>query len=161
MSTHPANILQLLAYWRSLAEGKTPARRQIDPAAIKTLLPYLLLVGFEEAPFRVRFRLTGTIVDQMTGMNITGRYLDEFATGIYKPSVLQLQTHYRQAWETGQPVIDTYHWPAGDSYFLHVSYGLFPMLIDGTVRQCLAIEDYGELTFDSRIIDWSVPLKDK
>ncbi|MET1029174.1 MAG: PAS domain-containing protein, partial [Dongiaceae bacterium] len=136
MSTHPEHILQLQAYWRSLAAGRAPARQQIDPTAIKELLPYLLLAGFEEMPFRVRFRLTGTVVDQMTGMNITGRYLDEFAAGIYKTPVLQLQAHYRQVWETGQPIIDTYHWPVSDHYFLDVSYGLFPLLIGDTVGQC-------------------------
>ncbi len=157
----PARIGRLLTYWRSLADGRTPERQQIDLGAIKDLLPYLLLVDFEDTPFRVRYRLTGTMIDQMTGMNITGRYLDEFAIGIYTAPVHQLQASYRRAQETGQPVIEAYNWPAGNGYFQHVIYGLFPLLVDRTVRQCLAIEDYGKLTFDNEIIDWKVPLKEK
>ena len=161
MTEYPQKIDRLRKYWENLAAGQTPERHQVDPAAITDLLPYLLLVEFETNPFRVRYRLTGTIVDQMTGMNISGRYLDEFAVGIYAESVNQLQQDYTVCQATGGSVINTYHWPAGEGYFLHVSYGLFPLTVDGQVRQCLSIEDYGELTYDSKIIDWSVPLKEK
>jgi hypothetical protein len=157
----PTNIGQLSAYWRSLADGQTPHRRQLQLDPIKDLLPYLLLIEFEDDPFRVRYRLTGTVVDQMTGMNITGRYLDEFAVGIYTEPVQQLQRDYLRARTGGQPVIETYHWPAGNGYFQHVAYGLFPFMVDGVVSQCLSIEDYGELTYDTQIIDWTIPLKEK
>jgi hypothetical protein len=161
MTEYPEKIVLLRAYWESLAGGLAPERDQVDPAAITDLLPYLLLVEFETEPFRVRYRLTGTTVDQMTGMNISGRYLDEFAVGIYADSVYRLQRHYADCHASGQPVIDTYHWPAGEGYNLHVWYGLFPLTVGGKLRQCLSIEDYGELSYDSKIPDWSVPLREK
>lgn len=40
---------------------------------------------------------------------------------------------------------------------LNVWYGLFPLKVDGVIRQCLAMEDYAELAFDIKPLDW-VPM---
>lgn len=37
-----------------------------------------MLVEFERDPFRVRYRVTGSGIDEATGYNLTGRYLDKF-----------------------------------------------------------------------------------
>jgi hypothetical protein len=112
----PPSIRRLAEYWRGLAGGEAPERDRLDPASIGALLPFILLVEFEDRPFRVRYRLTGTKVDEMTGINITGRYLDEFAHGIYRAVILRIQDCYAACRKTGRPVIESYHWPSEQNF---------------------------------------------
>lgn len=153
----PARIEALHRYWRSLADGKPPQRRQIDPAEIHTLLPFMLIVEFEDDPFRVRFRLTGTQVDEISHQNLTGHYLDEFAVGIGVEPVGELQCRYATCRATGQPYIGTYRWPAEGGFLVEVWFGLFPLMLGDEIRQCLSIEDYGELTPSTVPVDWVSP----
>ena len=76
MQWTPKNITQLSDYWHSLAGGATPERAQFRVEDVQPLLPYLMLCDFEFNPFRLRYRLSGTKVDQMTSMNLAGRYLE-------------------------------------------------------------------------------------
>ncbi|HEY4161759.1 MAG TPA: PAS domain-containing protein [Dongiaceae bacterium] len=152
----PQRIVAFRAYWESLAAGAVPERRLLDPAAIVPILPYLLLIEFEDDPFRVHYRLTGTKVDEMTGMNITGRYLDEFTQGSYQDPVLFIRDCYEKCWSTGEVVIVTYLWPEDDRNLTRsVWMGLFPFKIDGAIRQCISVEDYGPLGPKPEPIDWS------
>jgi hypothetical protein len=155
----PEKIRQLANYWMSLGNGMAPERSQLDPGAIIHLLPYVLLIEFEDTPFRVRYRLTGTKVDEMTGMNITGRYLDEFATGEFRAVVEGIQRCYARCRETGQAMIEAYHWPTDRDLARLVWMGLFPLRVNGEVRQCISIEDYGPLGPQPDPIDWGVALK--
>ena len=155
----PEKVRQLAEYWFGLGGGVAPERSLLEPGALIPLLPYLLLIEFEDAPFRVRYRLTGTRVDEMTGMNITGRHLDEFATGPYRMVVEHIQRCYAQCRETGQAVIETYHWPNDRDLARLVWMGLFPLKVDGEIRQCVSIEDYGPLGPQPDPIDWGVALK--
>src|SRR3569833_3722073 len=129
MSEAPAAIKQLAEYWNSLAGGTAPDRSTIDPAAILPLLPFILMIEFEDEPFRVRYRLTGTRVDEMTGMNITGRYLDEFAHGIYRRPVEQILRQYKTCRDTGAAVIDAYQWPGEHNMARTIWMGLFPLRV--------------------------------
>jgi len=155
----PDRITQLANYWRSLDGGSAPERHQLDPAAIKPLLPFILLVEFEDAPFRVRYRLTGTKVDEMTGINITGRYLDEFAQGEFRAVIEGIQRGYASCRKTGEATIETYLWPNEGGLMRLVWMGLFPLRVNGEVRQCLAIEDYGALGPQPDPIDWRPALE--
>ena len=151
----PRNLQAMSDYWRGLAGGATPARDQFDPRAIKPLLPYVMLAELENQPFRVKYRLTGTAVDAATGLCLTGRYLDEFAAGKTADAVEQLQDCYKQCSETGQPRLGHYNWLSVAGYPIHLWFGLFPLKVDGIVRQCLAIEDYGNLGGAGRLSRWS------
>jgi hypothetical protein len=155
----PEKVRQLADYWLSLNNGAAPERSLFDPGAILHLLPYVLIVQFEDTPFRVRYRLTGTKVDEMTGMNITGRCLDEFATGEYRAVVEGIQRCYVKCHDTGQAVIEAYHWPNDRDLTRLVWMGLFPLTVNGEIRQCISIEDYGPLGPQPDPIDWGVALK--
>jgi hypothetical protein len=155
----PPRIAQLAEYWRGLGGGTAPERHLLDPGAIKPLLPYLLLIEFEDDPFRVRYRLTGTKVDEMTGINITGRYLDEFATGAFRAVIEGIQRSYAGCRSSGNAVIETYLWPNEGGLMRTVWMGLFPLQLNGVVRQCLSIEDYGELGTHPDVVAWDVALK--
>jgi hypothetical protein len=155
----PDRVRQLAEYWLSLGGGIAPERSLLDPGAIIQLLPYVLLIQFEDAPFRVRYRLTGTKVDEMTGLNITGRYLDEFATGEFRAVVEGIQRCYVRCRETGRAVIEAYHWPNDYDLTRLVWMGLFPLRVNGEIRQAISIEDYGPLGPQPDPIDWGVALK--
>jgi hypothetical protein len=68
----------LLVYWQaSCRDGLPPRRTDIDPAAIKSILPLILLGDIEPDPFRVYFRLIGTGVAEFSRQDFSGQYLDE------------------------------------------------------------------------------------
>lgn len=154
MNARPRNLEFLLNYWRGLADGAVPDRALLDPGALKPYLPYILIAEFEFDPFRVRYRMTGTKVDQMSGRSLTGHYLDEFATGTADEAIRSIMANYERCWRSGEPYIGSYSWPTERGYSLNIWYGLFPLKIGGEIRQCLAMEDYAELTFDIKPLDW-------
>lgn len=153
------NIARLYTYWAGLADGVTPERSAVDPADLKVLLPDLMLVEFELDPFRVRYRLTGTRVDQQTGLNLTGRYLDEFSYGDGRMAVERLVEGYRGCVETGMPHHGIYEWLTVSGYLRQIGFGLFPLLVDGVVRQCLSIEDYSDISPEMNLINWVAPVR--
>jgi len=68
----------LFDYWRDSHRGGLPLRRtEVDPSALKPILPFLLLGDIEPAPFRVLFRLIGTAVADFSRRDFSGKYLDE------------------------------------------------------------------------------------
>ncbi|MBL8710324.1 MAG: PAS domain-containing protein [Rhodospirillaceae bacterium] len=152
------NIRLLYDYWRSIGGGRAPERDRVDPASIKNLLPYLMLVEFTADPFRVRYRLTGTRVDEFTGINLTGRYLDEFCSGDGAVAVRHLEDAYRQCAASGQPYQGVYEWQTVSGYLRQIGFGLFPLSISGSIRQCLSIEDYTGITPDVRLSTWAAPV---
>lgn len=152
------NMRQLFAYWQSLADGVAPERHLVEPAAIKRLLPYLMIVEFTEVPFRVRYRLTGTRVDEQTGLNLTGRYLDEFRHGDGEAAIRYLEDCYRQCVGTGMPFHGLYEWKSHAGYTKQIGFGLFPLRVNGVIRQCLSIEDYTDITPETQLVTWSAPV---
>lgn len=154
---HP-NMQQLFVYWQSLAGGTAPERHLVDPQAIKRLLPYLMIVEFTDAPFRVRYRLTGTRVDEQTGLNLTGRYLDEFRHGDGEAAIHHLEDSYRQCIKTGMPFHGLYEWKSRAGYTKQIGFGLFPLCVEGIIRQCLSIEDYTDIAPEMQLVTWSAPV---
>jgi hypothetical protein len=57
--------------------GALPARRHFDPLEMPRLLPHITLFNVERAPPRFLVSLVGTAVVEGTGMDNTGRYLDD------------------------------------------------------------------------------------
>ncbi len=81
------NIHRLYDYWTAKRGlHHVPYRRDIDPADLKPLLPELTISEFETDPFRVRYRLVGTRVAEISGLDYTGLYLDQldFGDGDYE-----------------------------------------------------------------------------
>ncbi|WP_374385130.1 PAS domain-containing protein [Dongia sp.] len=69
---------RLFDYWQgTLRDGVPIQRTEIDPAAIRDVLPFLLVGDIEPEPFRVLFRLVGTAVADFSRQDFSGRYLDE------------------------------------------------------------------------------------
>jgi hypothetical protein len=58
-------IARFDAYWHSKAQaGRLPARADIDPADLKSILPNIILLNVGYDPFRVSVRLRGTRIDE-------------------------------------------------------------------------------------------------
>lgn len=146
------HIAALSRYWQSLNGGEAPARAQIDPVAIKPLLPHIYLVEFRTDPFRVYYRLSGTATDQWNGIPLSGRYLDEFLVGDKYGANRHVIDSYEQVWRTGRPVIGHYLWPTRGGYKADVHFGLFPLTVDGLVAQAISTEDYEAVPFSDEWI---------
>lgn len=93
-------------FWRAKADGAVPPRSTIDPPEIPHLLPLLVIVQLEPAPFRVRYRLVGTRVVESHGADYTGRYLDECGFLIES----ELLDCYSRVVATSAPVFMYYEW---------------------------------------------------
>lgn len=71
-------LRRLFGYWlEKRGERLFPAKADIDPLEFSYALGYVTLVDVEHDPRRYRFRLDGSILVEMSGMDYTGRYLDE------------------------------------------------------------------------------------
>ncbi len=77
------NSSALYAYWHNLAlrRGGVPLREDFDPAEVLRLLPHIFIVEKEVDTGRFLFRLSGTAIRDIMGVENTGRYLDELLDG--------------------------------------------------------------------------------
>jgi hypothetical protein len=60
-----------------------PARTAVDPLDFRYILGYVTLVEVELAPRRYRFRLDGSILAMLSGVDYTGKYLDQLGLPDY------------------------------------------------------------------------------
>jgi hypothetical protein len=81
---HDPRLKRLHDYWRSCCAGAAmPARAAVDPLEFRYILGYVTLVEVELAPRRYRFRLDGSILAMLSGMDYTGKYLDQLGMPDY------------------------------------------------------------------------------
>jgi hypothetical protein len=81
---HDPRLKRLYAYWRGrCAEAAMPARGAVDPLDFRYILGYVTLVEVELVPRRYRFRLDGSILAMLSGMDYTGKYLDQLGLPDY------------------------------------------------------------------------------
>jgi hypothetical protein len=117
-----------------------PDRRDVNPIDLKEILPNIFIAEVEHAPFRIRYRLVGTKAVQITGFDITGRYLDELLSG--QPDVPWMD-YYRIAYDSREPLLGSVVVPAAAGGTFAYEFGLFPLAHGGTqVEQFIALEDY-------------------
>ena len=73
-----ARLRALFGYWREKRGDRAmPARADLDPLEIPTLLPIVGLVDVLDDGARFRYRLVGTEMVDADGHDPTGRFLDE------------------------------------------------------------------------------------
>ena len=69
---------EMYSYWAGLRRGaRLPARGDVDPAALKRLLPTVSLIDIRREPLDFRVRLAGTGLYSVYGREITGRALTD------------------------------------------------------------------------------------
>jgi hypothetical protein len=77
-------LKRLRDYWRErCAAAAMPLRTAVDPLDFRYILGYVTLVEVELQPRRYKFRLDGSILAMLSGMDYTGRYLDELGLPDY------------------------------------------------------------------------------
>lgn len=137
-------IHDLHRYWSGKRGDRAmPARADIEPGEIKHLLPNLLVVDLEAEPFRVRYRLLGTKVVAESGIDFTGRYLDEMLPADTED---EWETCYRLVWREKRPIFGSTTVPTLGGETFTYEFGIHPLGVDdGMVTQCVSIEDYGQL----------------
>lgn len=136
-----ARLQEAHRYWRRMLGGRAvPRRRDLDPAAIPTLLPHVMLVEVQEGG-RYRYRLIGTENQTAHGINATGRFLDEVLPGPdYAAHVLAL---YDKCAETHRPLYSEclFFPPGGHEPERHTKVLFMPLSADGeTVNMIFVIQ---------------------
>jgi len=132
-------IRALYDYWQGLhRNGPLPAKRDIDPAAIKPLLPYVIIVEIHRDPFRVRYRLVGTEAVRFAGWDYTGVWLHEADWGEVTEVMI---SNYQRVAETGKPMFGADDVLINDKW-KEYEWAILPLSDDGsTVTHCLVMED--------------------
>lgn len=73
---------EALAYWnRQRGERLMPRRRDIDPTALRRILPHVQITEVIDGGSRFRYRLVGTAIVEAFGAEFTGKYVDELVSG--------------------------------------------------------------------------------
>lgn len=148
-------VIALHTWWVARADGDIPDRSQLDPADIKPLLPNLLIADVEPQPFRVRYRLVGTKVVAATGLDFTGRYLDQLTpVDTDEPWMAE----YRAAFDSRRPVLGVSVIPTQSGALYLYEYGIFPLRDGGSaIAQFISIEDYFDFTrWHSMLDPWKL-----
>jgi hypothetical protein len=100
-------LRRLLAIWQDRRGTRDmPSRADIDPMALgKDLLPWIALTEVIDGGARFRFRLCGTGLAQIAGLELTGRYIDElnpnreyaeYISGLYRLAVSRRRPVYSE-----------------------------------------------------------------
>jgi hypothetical protein len=121
-------------------EHDVPDRSALDPHQMKPLLPDLFLAEAEHEPFRVRYRLVGTRAVEVTGFDITGRYLDELMSA--EPDQPWM-THYKAVYLSHRPLLGATTVPTNLGEMFTYEFGIFPLRNGSeSIERFLSIEDY-------------------
>lgn len=138
-----AMITQVRDYWRvRCRDGRLPRRDEIDPVELRTVLPYLSIMEFAEAPLRFKFRLIGTELARFYGQDVTGKWLDEIPQW-GEADIRDTQAVFRRVHELATPVygLSLCLWEENPDHVFE--FGCFPLSNDGRrITHCLGIDDY-------------------
>src|SRR5215468_12784933 len=145
-SVTSAKVRQLHAHWDKVRGGRLmPARTDIDPSAIKPLLPNIVIADVFHDPLRVRYRLVGTAVAERARFDFTGTWLHEVEFGEPKDWIALYEIFVREK----RPLFDWSEIPFEDPVRPPRPYEfcMLPLSADGTtVTGMLSLEDYGSLS---------------
>lgn len=144
-------------HWDRLRGARiAPRWAEIDPGALRPILPFLIVTEFLDRPFDVRFRLVGTAVLEAYGEDFMGRTLSTLeATGGHD---LWFDI-YRRIMNDARPHYGRYCLEGAAAEIMITDVGMFPLSSDGrAVDRTIEVEDWGEaLTQSPRILmhhDW-------
>lgn len=138
-------VHRLNSYWQTKRDGRVmPRREDIDPADLKELLPDLLLGDYEASPFRVRFRLVGTRLAEIHGLDFTGRYLDQLAFGL--SDGFDWSDLNRRVFDGKAPLYGKGYRTASEGEGVGFEFGTFPLSDDGLIpNRWVGVEAYEPL----------------
>jgi hypothetical protein len=140
-----ARCATLVKYWNALRGDRPfPSRTDIEPGAIKGILPHIMLTGIEYNPFRVFYRLVGTEIVRFAKFDFTGCYAD--ALHFQDTEGADWAEFYRAVVEARRPGIGISSWTVAGDLQRWIEFVICPLSSDGTViDRCIAAEDYEHL----------------
>ncbi|HVJ35323.1 MAG TPA: PAS domain-containing protein [Terriglobia bacterium] len=99
---HNERLRRLYRYWQEKRGSRgMPRRSDIDPLDLSFCLGYLCLVEIEDDhSLRFRFRVDGSHCVEISGIEMTGRYVDEIPQSEYRTIT---ENAYRQIFLTKAP----------------------------------------------------------
>ena len=149
-SVASVKVRQLHAHWEQVRGARLmPARADIDPSAIKPLLPYIVIAEVFHDPLRVRYRLVGTSVVEHSRFDFTGKWLHEVDFGEPQDWMALYEVFVREK----RPLFDRSEIPFEGNRRPPQPYEfcMLPLSADGTtVTGMLSLEDYGALSILER-----------
>jgi hypothetical protein len=142
---HSKRCALLVNYWNALrGERSFPSREDIDPGAMKGILPHIMMTNIEHDPFRVFYRLVGTEVVRFAKFDFTGRYADALK---FQDDVGEdWSVYYRDVVDARRPGVGLVHWTVAGGLRRWIEFVICPLSSDGKViDRCIAAEDYQHL----------------
>lgn len=140
-SSMSPKVRGLHEYWCAKRGSRLmPARADVHPEEIKSLLPYVILADMQHDPLRIFYRLVGTGIVDAAKCDLTGNWLHEVDLDGNTPAWEEI---YRRVAETRAPVFGSTRarMPlGGDRCF---DWVVLPLSADGeTVDMTLELEDW-------------------
>jgi hypothetical protein len=127
-------LLRGFEYWDGLRDGRAmPARADIDPAAIKPLLPHIALMDVLRNadptwPLDFRYRLIGTQVDAMMNGRYTGLRMSSLP---HQRPPAKIWTSLQRVSEGGEPTVNRVPYIDPHKDYLSVVDMVMPLAADG------------------------------
>jgi hypothetical protein len=150
-------VRELHAWWVSHAAdgGRIPDRSDFDPTRYPRLLPNMIIAQVEPEPFRIRYRLVGTLCARVLNIDFTGRYLDQL---VDEATHTPWQDYFVDSYRRRVPILGEVTEKTLSGGTFTFEFGLFPVTAGGSaVQQFLCIEDYFDFTLTSaELIPWSL-----
>lgn len=140
----------LLDYWLSLrGHRRMPCRADLDPSAIPSLLPHLMLTELSGEPPRARYRLVGTEIVALAKFDFTGRFADELQ--FQDAEAFDYAGCYAAVAASGLPGRGLSWWLVAGQRARWIEFLICPLSDDDQrVNQCIALEDYEPLDLVER-----------
>lgn len=120
----------LVRYWRGKqADGRLPARHDIDPLELRALMGHLFVVDVAGDPSAWRYSLIGTTIAERAGADGTGKSIGEIFPADYAPAVLRAY-QYAIGERTALRIHGCVRWQRRE----HLAYdaAIMPLAADGT-----------------------------
>lgn len=97
-----SSLKSLYTYWdKKRGKNICPSRGDIDPIDIPSLLPHIFMIDVHY-PLEFKFRLVGTNIVEMLGMDLTKKNVSDIDLGDYKEDAL---LHLKQIVETQSSMV--------------------------------------------------------
>jgi hypothetical protein len=137
-------VHHLYRHWEEKRTGGlAPRWRDIDPGAIRALLPFVSIADVIVDPFDLCYRLVGTGVAEAAGRDFTRRRFSELGvtTGFEA-----WRGHYSRVVLQARPFYGRYRGDIAPDFTRYVDHGAFPLSQTGErVDGVLEIEDWSEI----------------
>jgi hypothetical protein len=133
-------VPKIFEYWSAIAMGQgAPSRELLDPLDMpKSELPHVMLIEYEHEPYRAKYRVVGTGISRQYSLDYTNLFVDQLAFPVGLEEAASIQ--YRQVWQTAKPIVGHYGYPTTAGRLILAEYAMLPLLSDGRVTHCLAVE---------------------